>query len=134
MTYKTIVIDYAPKAKEMAAAIERTANERAQEGWELMTFSVTNSAKENLSRRKLTMKPDKSALDNQTQKEAVQSNRSGSSLAIGLSLGVLIGIIIDDIGLGMMLGVAVGLCIGPAVAVLRKNQKTGEQTSDDEKQ
>ena len=45
MTYKTIVIDYAPKAKEMAAAFERTANERAQEGWELMTFSVTNSAK-----------------------------------------------------------------------------------------
>ena len=45
MTYKTIVIDYAPKAKKMAAAIERTANERAQEGWELMTFSVTNSAK-----------------------------------------------------------------------------------------
>lgn len=80
------------------------------------------------------MKPDKSALDNQTQKEAVQSNRSGSSLAIGLSLGVFIGIIIDDIGLGMMLGVAVGLCIGPAVVVLRKNQKIGEQTSDDEKQ
>ena len=45
MTYKTIVIDYAPKAKEMAAAIERTANERAQEGWELITFSVTNSDK-----------------------------------------------------------------------------------------
>ena len=33
------------QAKEMAAAIERTVNERAQEGWELMTFSVTNSAK-----------------------------------------------------------------------------------------
>ena len=32
MTYKTIVIDYAPKATEMAAAIERTVNERAQEG------------------------------------------------------------------------------------------------------
>ena len=45
MTYKTIVIGYAPKAKERAAAIERTANERAQEGWELITFSVTNSAK-----------------------------------------------------------------------------------------
>ena len=45
MTYKTIVIGYAPKTKEMAAAIERTANERAQEGWELITFSVTNSAK-----------------------------------------------------------------------------------------
>ena len=45
MTYKTIVIDYAPKAKKMAAAIEKTANERAQAGWELVTFSVTNSAK-----------------------------------------------------------------------------------------
>ena len=80
------------------------------------------------------MKPDKSAPDNQAQKEAVSSNGIGSSLSIGLSLGVLIGIIIDDIGLGMMLGVAVGLCIGPAGGVLRKNQKTGEQTSDDEKQ
>lgn len=45
MTYKTIVIDYAPKAKKMAAAIEQTANEKAQDGWELVTFSVTNSAK-----------------------------------------------------------------------------------------
>lgn len=79
------------------------------------------------------MKPDKSAPDNQAQKAAVPSNDSGSGLAIGLSLGVLIGIIIDNIGLGMMLGVAVGLCIGPAVGVLRKNQKTEEQTSDDEK-
>ena len=45
MTYKTIVIDYAPTAKKMAAAIENTANEKAQDGWELVTFSVTNSAK-----------------------------------------------------------------------------------------
>ena len=45
MTYRTIVIDYAPKAKEMVSAIERTANERAQNGWELVTFSVTNSAR-----------------------------------------------------------------------------------------
>lgn len=45
MTYKTIVIDYAPKAKKMAATIENTANEKAQDGWELVTFSVTNSAK-----------------------------------------------------------------------------------------
>ena len=45
MTYKTIVIDYAPKAKKMAAAIEKTANEKAQGGWELVTFSVTNSGK-----------------------------------------------------------------------------------------
>lgn len=45
MTYKTIVIDYTPKAKKMAAAIEQAANEKAQSGWELVTFSVTNSAK-----------------------------------------------------------------------------------------
>ena len=45
MTYKTIVIDYAPKAKKMAAAIENAANDYAQNGWELVTFSVTNSAK-----------------------------------------------------------------------------------------
>ena len=34
MTYKTIVIDYAPKAKKMAAAIEEKANEMASAGWE----------------------------------------------------------------------------------------------------
>ena len=45
MIYKTIVIDYAPKAKKMAAAIEQKANEMAKAGWELVTFSVTNSAK-----------------------------------------------------------------------------------------
>ncbi len=32
MTYKTIVIDYAHKAKKLAVAIEKTANERAKEG------------------------------------------------------------------------------------------------------
>ena len=45
MTYRTIVIDYTPKAKKMAAAIEEKANELAQGGWALVTFSVTNSAK-----------------------------------------------------------------------------------------
>ena len=45
MIYKTIVIDYAPKAKKMAAAVEEKANEMAQNGWELVTLSVTNSAK-----------------------------------------------------------------------------------------
>lgn len=39
------MIDYAPKAKKMAAAIEKTANEHTRDGWELVTFSVTNSAK-----------------------------------------------------------------------------------------
>lgn len=78
------------------------------------------------------MKKGKTIQNNFSRKESVQTG--GSGLAIGLSLGVLVGIIIDDIGLGMMLGVAVGLCTGPATGVLRKNQKTEEQASDDEKQ
>ena len=45
MTYKTIVIDYEPKATKMAEAVENAANEYAQKGFELITFSVTNSAK-----------------------------------------------------------------------------------------
>ncbi len=45
MTYKTVVIDYNPKADKMAANVEKTANEMAKEGWNLVTFSVTNSAK-----------------------------------------------------------------------------------------
>ena len=57
MTYKTVVIDYAPKAKKMAAAIENTANEKAQDGWELVTFSVTNSAKAILVFRALDTVP-----------------------------------------------------------------------------
>lgn len=45
MTYRTVVVEYAPKAKKMAVAIEEAANEYAKKGWELVTFSVTNSAK-----------------------------------------------------------------------------------------
>ena len=44
-TYKTIVVDYAPKAQKMAAAVEDKVNEMAREGWEPVTFSVTKSAK-----------------------------------------------------------------------------------------
>ena len=45
MTYRAIVVDYSPRAKDMAAAIEQAANEHARNGWELVTFSVTNAAK-----------------------------------------------------------------------------------------
>lgn len=45
MVYKTVVLPYQPKAAKMAAAIEEKANEMAREGWELVTFSVTLSAK-----------------------------------------------------------------------------------------
>ncbi len=45
MIYKTVVVDYAPKTKKMAAAIEEKANEMSENGYELVTFSITNSAK-----------------------------------------------------------------------------------------
>ena len=43
MTYKTIVTDYALKAKKMADEIEKVINEKAKDWWEPVTFSVTNS-------------------------------------------------------------------------------------------
>ena len=45
MTYKTIVTDYALKAKKMADEIEKVNNEKAKDWWEPVTFSVTNSCK-----------------------------------------------------------------------------------------
>ncbi|MBT1170403.1 hypothetical protein [Bifidobacterium sp. SO4] len=43
--YKAVVLNYAPRATSMAEQLEKTANEMAQQGYELVTFSVTNSAK-----------------------------------------------------------------------------------------
>lgn len=45
MEYKTVVLKYNPRAKKMAEEVEKTANEYAKEGWNLLTFSVTLSAK-----------------------------------------------------------------------------------------
>ena len=43
--YKTMVVKYSPKAKEMAAKIEETANKMEQEGFELVSCSITPSFK-----------------------------------------------------------------------------------------
>ena len=43
--YKTIVLDYCPKSKDMAIKIEHTANKMYAEGYELVTFSETTTAK-----------------------------------------------------------------------------------------
>lgn len=44
MMYRTVAAGYAHEAGEMAAEIERAANEYARKGWKPVTFSVTNSA------------------------------------------------------------------------------------------
>ncbi len=43
--YKTIVVKYSPKAKEMAEKIEDAANQMEQEGFELVSCSLTPSSK-----------------------------------------------------------------------------------------
>ena len=76
MTYKTIIIDYAPKAKKMAAAIENTANERANDGWEFVTFSVTNSAKAILVFRV----PDDVRLEETVQNETLPQDETAEAV------------------------------------------------------
>lgn len=45
MKYKTVVLKYNPRAKKMVEEVEKAANEYAEKGWKLITFSVTLSAK-----------------------------------------------------------------------------------------
>ena len=45
MKYKTVVLKYNPRAEKMAEEVENAANEYAEKGWKLITFSVTLSAK-----------------------------------------------------------------------------------------
>ena len=43
--YKAVVIEYSPKAENMAKKIEEKANETLEKGLDLITMSVTGSAK-----------------------------------------------------------------------------------------
>lgn len=43
--YKTVVIAYYPKAETMAKKIEEKSNEMVEDGYELITMSITTSAK-----------------------------------------------------------------------------------------
>lgn len=43
--YKTFVIDYNPQTAKMAEAVEEKANEIAEAGFKVLSFSVTNSGK-----------------------------------------------------------------------------------------
>ena len=43
--YKTVVIEYSPKAKIMAGKVEEKCNEMLEKGFEFVSFSITNSSK-----------------------------------------------------------------------------------------
>ena len=43
--YKTMVVKYSPKAKEIAARVEDAANKMEQEGFELVSCSIKPSSK-----------------------------------------------------------------------------------------
>ena len=43
--YKTVVIEYSPKADDMAKKVEEKANEMQKNGDELVTMSITGTAK-----------------------------------------------------------------------------------------
>ncbi|MBQ9143306.1 MAG: hypothetical protein IJX63_16185 [Lachnospiraceae bacterium] len=52
MKYLTKVLEYSPKADTMAKRVEEAANEMAEEGYELVSFSSTEAAKAILVFRK----------------------------------------------------------------------------------
>ncbi len=43
--YKTVVVNYSPKAKEMAVRVEETANKMERAGFELVSCSIMPSSK-----------------------------------------------------------------------------------------
>ena len=43
--YKTVVVKYSPKAKEMAIKVEESANKMEKEGFELVSCSIMPSSK-----------------------------------------------------------------------------------------
>lgn len=69
MTYETILVDCTSKTRKMAAAIETTANERARDGWELVTFSMANADKAILVSRV----PEDAAQEGDTQEETAEA-------------------------------------------------------------
>ena len=43
--YKTVVVEYSPKSEDMAKKVEEKANEMLQNSYELITMSITGTAK-----------------------------------------------------------------------------------------
>ena len=53
--YKTAVINYSPKAREMASKVAETANEMEKKGFELVSCSIMPSSKGILIFKKTTV-------------------------------------------------------------------------------
>ena len=68
--YKTVVIDYSPKADNMAQKVEEKANEMLENGYELVTMSITGTAKAILVFMVLTMEQQNNTQKN-FQKELI---------------------------------------------------------------
>ena len=81
MTYKTIVIDHASKAKKLAAEIEHKANEMAGSGWEFVTFSTAASGKAILVFRTQNDLPDESK--EKEEKKAEKAKDSAKTQTAG---------------------------------------------------
>ena len=43
--YKTVIIEYSPKEDDMAQKVEEKTNEMLEKGYELVTMSITGTAK-----------------------------------------------------------------------------------------
>ena len=43
--YRAVVIEYSPKAGDMAQKVEEKSNEMLKDGYELVTMSITGTAK-----------------------------------------------------------------------------------------
>lgn len=53
MAYMTKLVNYHPMDKRMAEEVETAANDMEKEGWELVTFSITNNGRAILVFRQL---------------------------------------------------------------------------------
>ena len=53
--YKTVVINYSPKAREMASKVDETVNEMEKKGFELVSCSIMPSSKGILIFKKTTV-------------------------------------------------------------------------------
>ncbi|MFR0590918.1 hypothetical protein ACLUWA_04670 [Bifidobacterium thermophilum] len=127
--YKTVEIGYHPKASDMAAAIERAANELAAQGYHVVSFSVTGSAKTIVLAEKSPMMPARGRIF------IMNTNLRRALLIIGV-IGIVFGVV-GYSGLliggnfgafvkGMTPGILLGLSALVIIVVAGRGQRHGD--------